>query len=353
MTPDLTSEPMDIEGSDFESANEALYRENMTDGLPVVPPTRERVEEMLEGTAREPDEVVGVIPPRYGDATVEKIAINAVMAGCEPAYMPVLLAALEAMTEEPFNLYGVNATTHPVAPLIVVNGPVVDDLRINYGYNVFGQGWKANSTIGRAIRLVLVNVGGGQPGEMDRATHGHPGKFSFCIAENERKSPWDPLHVRRGFDADESTVTVFGAEAPHEINDHVSDRGDGVLTVASDVLATIGNNNAYYTQGELTLVFGPEHAETIARDGYSVEEVRKLVYDHARNRLSKLKAGGMYGIHDWADRFDVQDPDARIPLVESPDRVNVLVAGGAGKHSMAVHSFGETRSVTKAIDEDT
>lgn len=350
MAPELTSDVLEVDPSDFEAANKALYRKNLTDGLPVVPPTRERVEEMVAGTDRDPDEVVGVVPPRYGDATVEKIAINAVMAGCKPSYMPVLLAAVEAMTEERFNLYGINATTHPVAPLVVVNGPIVDELRINYGYNVFGQGWQANSTIGRAIRLALVNVGGGQPGQMDRATHGHPGKFSFCIAENEGKSPWDPLHVRRGFDAEESTVTVFGAEAPHEINDHVSERADGVLTVASDVIATIGNNNAYYTQGEVTVVFGPEHAATIARDGYSAEDVQRFVYDHARNRLSKLKTGGMYGIHDWADRFDVSDPDARIPLVESPDRVNVLVAGGAGKHSMAIHSFGETRSVTKSID---
>jgi hypothetical protein len=350
MSPDLTSDLVDVDASDFEAVTRTLYRNNMTDGLPVVPPTRERVEEMAEGTDRDADEVVGVVPPRYGDATVEKIAINAVMAGCKPAYMPVLIAAFEAMTEEPFNLYGVNATTHPVAPLVVVNGPIVDDLRINYGYNVFGQGWQANSTIGRAVRLVLVNVGGGQPGQMDRATHGHPGKFSFCIAENEPKSPWDPLSVRRGFDSGESTVTVFGAEAPHEINDHVSESGTGVLTVASDVIATIGNNNAYYTQGEVTVVFGPEHAQTIARDGYSVEEVQRFIYEHARNRLSKLKTGGMYGIHDWADRFDVLDPAARIPLVESPEKVNVLVAGGAGKHSMAIHSFGETHSVTKAVD---
>lgn len=351
MVSELTSEPLDIDATDFESVNEALYRENVTDGLPVVPPTRERVEEMLEGTDRDPGDVVGVVPPRYGDATVEKIAINAVMAGCKPSYIPILIAAVEAMTEEPFNLYGVNATTHPVAPMLVVNGPVVEDQRINYGYNVFGQGWRANSTIGRAMRLILINVGGGHPGQMDRATQGHPGKFSFCIAENERKSPWEPFHVRRGFDAEESTVTVFGAEAPHEINDHVSGNGDGILTVTSDVLATVGNNNAYYTQGELTVVFGPEHAETIARDGYTVDDVRNFIYDHARNRLSKLKVGGMYGIHDWPDRFDIDDPDARIPLVESPDRVNVLVAGGAGKHSMAIHSFGETRSVTKSIDE--
>jgi hypothetical protein len=343
------SEILDVV-SDFEDANEVLYREGVTDGLPVVPPTRERVDAMLDGVDRDPDDVVGVIPPKYGDATVEKIAINAVMAGCEPEYMPVLVTAVEAMTEEQFNLYGVNATTHPVAPMLVLNGPVVDELNVNYGYNVFGQGWKANATIGRAVRLLLVNVGGGQPGEMDRATHGHPGKYSYCIAENARKHPWDPLHVQRGYDEDRSTVTVFGAEAPHEINDHVSEDAQGVLTVTADVLATIGNNNAYYTQGELTVVFGPEHANTVARDGFSVEEVERYLYDQARNRMGKLRQGGMYGIHDWPERFAVKDGQDRIPLVEEPDRINVLVAGGAGKHSMAIHSFGETRSVTKPIE---
>lgn len=344
-----SSEPLDIAG-DFEAVNDRLYREGMTDGLPVVPPTESRVREFCAAVDRDEDDVVGVIPPKYGDATVEKLAINAVMAGCEPAYFPVVIAAIEAMTADEFNLYGINATTHPVAPLLVVNGPVVDDLRINYGYNVFGQGWKANSTIGRAIRLVLTNVGGGQPGELDRATHGHPGKFSFCIAENERRSPWEPFHVARGFDADESTVTAMGVEAPHEINDHVSEDGDGILTVAADVMATMGNNNAYFSTGEITVVFGPEHADTIAADGFSRGEVRRFLYDHARNRLGKLKTAGLYGIHDWSPRFETVDDEAMIPLVDAPEDVNVLVAGGAGKHSMGLPSFGETRAVTRAID---
>lgn len=340
---------LDVEG-EFEAVNEELYREGMTDGLPVIPPTRTRVDEMLTSVDRDPGEIVGVIPPKYGDATVEKIAVNSVMAGCKDAYFPVVLTAIEAMCEDEFNLYGINATTHPVAPLVVVNGPVVDDLRINYGYNVFGQGWRANATIGRAVRFVLLNVGGAVPGEMDRATQGHPGKFSYCIAENEQSSPWDPFHVSRGFDEDESTVTVSGAEAPHEINDHVSEDGDGVLTVAADTMATMGNNNAYISKGEITVVFGPEHADTIARDGYSRDDVRWFLYDQARNRLGKLKVAGMYGIHDWEDRFDVKDDETMVPLVESPDHVNVLVAGGAGKHSMGLHSFGETRAVTKRIN---
>lgn len=336
--------------NDLEAINEKLYRRGQTDGLPVIPPTEARVAAMLEGTDRSPDEVLGQIPPKYGDATVEKVGINAVMAGCDPDYMPLLVTAVEALTEEKFNLYGINATTHPVAPLLMVNGPIVDELRINYGYNVFGQGWKANSTIGRAIRFVLVNVGGGKPGEMDRATHGHPGKFAFCIAENEKKTPWEPFHVSRGFDEDESTVTVYGAEAPHEINDHVSENGIGVLTVTADVLATMGHNGAYNHNGEITVVFGPEHADTIARDGWTREEIQQFIYDQARNDLEKLKQGGMYGMNDWSRRFDLSRGDQRVPVVDSPDRVNLLVAGGAGKHSMALPTFGSTRSVTKVIE---
>jgi hypothetical protein len=336
--------------NDFRAINEKLYKRGATDGLPVYPPTRDRVDEMLGGTDRPADDVVGVIPPKYGNASVEKIAINAVMAGCEPEYMPVLTAAVEAMTEDPFNLYGINATTHPVAPLIVVNGPIVEDLNLNYGYNVFGQGWKANSTIGRAVRLLLMNVGGGQPGEMDRATHGQPGKFSFCIAENERKSPWDPFHVSRGFDEDESTVTAMAVEAPHEINDHVSQSADGVLTVTSDVLATIGNNNCL-GRGEIAVVVGPEHADTIERDGYTREEVQRYLYDHARNKMSKIRQAGMYQMSESLDRFDVANDDALIPLVHEPSDIHVIVAGGAGKHSMALHSFGETYAQTKKVTQ--
>lgn len=340
---------LSIEG-DIQEVNDELYREGLTDGLPVILPTEERVEEMLTGTSRDPDEKVGVIPPRYGTATVETVAVNAVMAGADPEYMPIILAAVEAMTEEEFNLYGINATTHPVAPLLVVNGPIADEQRINYGYNVFGQGWRANSTIGRTIRLILLNVGGGEPGGMDRATHGHPGKFSYCIAENEEKNPWDPLHVQRGYDADESTVTVFGADAPHEINDHVSDDAHGVLMVTADVLATMGNNNTYLTEAEALVVFGPEHAATIADSGWSREDVQWYLYDQARTRMGKLKHAGMYEIRDWNKRFDVKDDDDRIPIVETPEDFVITVAGGAGKHSMAVHSMGGmTRSVTKPV----
>ncbi len=187
---------------DFEDANEALYHAGVTDGLPVIPPTQTRVAKMLTGTTRDPGQSLGTMGPAYGQATIEKIAINAVMAGCQPEYLPVLVAACEALLEYDFNLYGINATTHPVTPMLVVNGPAVERLRINSGYNCMGQGWRANATIARAIRLILVNIVGGTPGSGDRATHGTPTKFSFCLGENELASPWEPLHVRRGFTPD-------------------------------------------------------------------------------------------------------------------------------------------------------
>ena len=346
----LDLDVLDVEG-EFEAANEALYQRGMTDGLPVVPPTRQRVERMLGGTKRSPEESLGAFPPAYNDATVAKLAVNAVMAGCRPEYMPVLIAAVEAMLEPEFNLYGINATTHPVTPLVIVNGPVLAELKINYGYNVLGQGWRANATIGRAVRLAMINLGGGRPGEGDMATHGHPGKYSYCMGENEAMSPWEPLHMRRGFRRNESTVTVFGAEAPHEVNDHTSTTGAGILTAQANVFATVGNNNAYMTAGELCLVMAPEHADTIARDGWSIEQAQRYLFAKARNRLGDLRAVGK--VEKLVTKeFNPLDDDEMIPLTLSPDDIMILVAGGAGKHSMAIPSFGMTRAVTRRIDRD-
>ena len=347
---ELTSKTLSVD-TDIESAYESLYREGVTDGLPVIPPTKSRVEDMLGGSQRDAGEILGKIPPKYGVATVEKIAVNAVLAGCKPEYMPVLETAIEAMTEEEFNLYGINATTHPVAPLLIINGPIIDELNINYGYNVFGQGWRANATIGRAIRLLLLNVGGGEPGDMDRATHGHPGKYSYCIAENEKRTPWEPFHVSKGFDENESTVTAIGVEAPHEINDHVHGTADGILTVAADVFATVGNNNTHNTDSEICLVMGPEHAETVAGHDWTRKDVQWFLYDQARNSVEKLQDAGIPENYSRHHRFETETHDAMVPLVEDPEDVLVVVAGGAGKHSMALHTFGGVRSVTKKIGD--
>ena len=208
--------PADLDPFEF------IDQQGLTDGLPVVPPTEERVARMLAGTSRQPGDVVADVPPNLAPATVEKVAINAVMAGCKPEYLPVVIAAVEAACTDAFNLHGVLATTYFVGPLLIVNGPIRQRIGLNCGRNVFGQGTRANATIGRALQLVVRNVGGGRPGEVDMSTLGQPGKFGACIGENEELSCWEPLHVERGFDRDQSTVTVFAAEAPRAVRDQLS-----------------------------------------------------------------------------------------------------------------------------------
>src|SRR5687767_8557692 len=204
----------------YEDADTHYQERGWTDGLPIVPPTEARVREVLRATGRDPLDIVGILPPRQGEATVEKLAVNAVMAGCRPEYFPVVLAAVEALADPLFNLDSVQATTHPVATMLVVNGPIARRIGIQSGYNAFGQGFRANVTIGRAVRLILMNVGGGLPGTGDRATQGSPAKIAYCVAENENDNPWEPLHVEAGLGRDVSTVTAFGCEGPHNIQDH-------------------------------------------------------------------------------------------------------------------------------------
>jgi hypothetical protein len=319
------------------------------DGLPFIPPKEERVARMLSYADRAPKEVVAVLPPRWGEATVEKIAVNAVMAGCLPQYFPVVMTAISAIAEKSFNLYAVQATTHPCSPLILVNGPLAQELNINGRYNALGQGWRANATIGRAVRLVMLNIGGGGPGVLDRATLGQPGKYSYCLAENETENPWMPLHVEKGFPKEVSTVTVFGAEAPHNINDHRSTTARDILKTIVHTIAVPGCNNAV-TGGEFLLLLGPEHAATIAGDGFSKEDVKKFLYEEARVPVEHFPAVGWQWIMKmrphWEEAFEKK---GRIPLVDRWEEVQVAVAGGAGKHSAFIPTFGATKSVTKAI----
>lgn len=351
MTPargQLVSDIFELE-DDLERINREYYRRGWTDGLPIIPPTEERVLRMLEGTARDSGEVLGRIPPRWGEATVEKVATNAVMAGCLPAYMPVLLTAVEAMLEPTFNLYGIQATTHPVSPLLILNGPLVEELEVNSGYNAFGPGWRANASIGRAIRLILLNIGGGLPGNGDRSTQGSPAKYSYCLAENERRNPWTPLHVDRGFPPDVSTVTVWGGEGPHNVNDHVSKTAINILSTVADTAATMGMNNLYLNDTEMLIVLGPEHAATIAEDGWTKEDVQKFLFDQARVPLKRAKRGGMWGMQAWPKWLSTSDDDTAIPIVRRWEDILVVVAGGAGKHSSCVPTFGATRCVTRAV----
>ncbi|GIX49512.1 MAG: hypothetical protein KatS3mg131_3723 [Candidatus Tectimicrobiota bacterium] len=332
-------------------AIEFFYEQGWTDGLPVVPPTVERVRAMIERSGRAASEVIAELPPRGGKATVEKIATNAVMAGCLPEYMPVILTALEALMDPRFNLNGVLCSTHMATPLLILNGPIVKELQVNCGHNLFGPGWRANATIGRAVQLILVNIGGAIPGVVDKATFGHPGKYTYCIAENEAANPWEPLHVSRGFQADDSTVTVYAAEAPHNVNNHGSDNARDLLTVIADCLSTLGSNHLY-VGGECFLILSPEHAATIAASGWKKRDVQAFLYEHARQPVRLLRLGGMYGADTqrnlWPRWVDHHNPDALVPPTRHPEDIVVLVAGGAGKHSVVLPGWG-SRSVTRKI----
>lgn len=332
---------------DLDAIQDWFYDQGLTDGLPIVPPTPARVGRMLAATDRAPGDELGTMPPRWGVTTIESLAINAVMAGCRPEYFPVIVTAVEAMLEEKFNLYAVQATTHPCAPLLILNGPSAREIGVNARYNVFGPGWRANAAIGRAIRLILLNVGGAAPGALDRATHGQPSKYSFCIAENEEENPWDALHVERGFPADVSTVTVCGAENPHNLNDHISNTAEGILTMMCSSIAAIGTNNAYL-YGEPILCVGPEHAAILQRDGYGKRELREYLFTHARIPRAEWQSAGMFGMPGSGNNHFPNDH--ALPMFRKPDYLMIIVAGGAGRHSCWLPTFGAgTRAVTRAV----
>ncbi|MGH3327291.1 MAG: thioredoxin family protein [Streptomycetales bacterium] len=261
-----------VEIADLEDEPEAFHDRGWSDGLPVVPPTEARVLRMLEGTTRGPDEIVAVVPPDLVECTVEKVAVNAVLAGCRPEYLPVVLAAVEAACTEKFNAHGVLATTWAAGPAVVVNGPVARQIGMNGGVNALGQGNRANATIGRALQLTIRNVGGGRPGGVDRATLGNPGKYTFCFAEDEEGSPWEPLAVARGLPPGASAVTVFAAEGPRGVADQVSRTPASISRSLAAALRTVAHPKLPGAFDAL-LVVSPEHARVFAEAGWSRERL--------------------------------------------------------------------------------
>ena len=330
----------------YADINNAYQDRGWTDGLPIVPPTADLVREFLRWTDRDPRDVVAVLPPRQGEATVERIAINAAMAGCRPEYLPVIVTAFESMADPAFNLDSIQATTHPVAPLVIVNGPIAREVGINAGYNAYGQGFRANITIGRAIRLVLMNVGGGLPGTGDRATQGSPAKIAYCVAENEAQSPWEPLHVEMGYPPDASLVTTIGCEGPHNIQDHYSNTADGVLRIVVGAMGQAGSNNVL-GQGSPVLSLGPEHAATIAREGFTKKQVKEYIFEHARFPLNQL--GQEYRRFFVESKKRADDAATGLPIANSPDAITVIVVGGAGKHSSWQPTFGDGTKPTMRL----
>jgi len=338
-----------IEVPDDLDAINRLYRERRWgDGLPVVPPTAERVGRMLRHTRRAPAEVVATIAPGFGAATIESIAINAVLAGCDAEYLPVVIAAVEAVAAPEFNLQGIQATTNPVAVWIVVNGPIAQRLEINGAFNCLGEGAWANATIGRALRLILRNIGGALPGEMDRATHGQPGKYTFCCAENEDANPWEPLHVERGFTADRSTVTVVGAEGTMNMNSHTKDAGELLRAIAETMIHP--PSNEYTHGGEPWLVIGPEHAEILKRAGLSKADVKRRLWELSKMPAGRQSAKDLARTRDSrSDELGEIRADTLLPISPQPEAIGIVVAGGPGTHSVYVPCFGNSLAVTREV----
>jgi len=338
-----------VEVAEDADAINRLFRERRwTDGFPVVPPTAERVERMLRCTPRAADEVVAAIAPGFGVATVERIAINAVMAGCDAECLPVLVAAVEAVAAPEFNLQGIQTTTNPAAVWLIVNGPIVKRLNLNAGINCLGQGNWANATLGRALRLILQNIGRALPGAMDRATLGQPGKYSFCCAENEAQSPWEPLHVERELRPEQSAVTVVGAEGTLNMNTHSKDP-DEVLRVFAETL-TRPSGNDYFLGGDPWIILCPEHAQILKAGGLSKAEVKRRLWAQSRMPARRMTAIDMQ-LTQLRRRVDLGaiSPETLLPICPAPERLGIIVSGGPGTHSIYVPSFGNTRSVTREV----
>ena len=331
-----------------EALNRLFHSRGWTDGLPVLPPTPQRTEAMLGG--RDANELAALVEPRLGRATLGRMAANAVMAGCAPDHFPIVLAATRAMCDPAFNLKAIQSTTHPCTVACLVGGPVCESLGINGAYNAFGQGNRANAAIGRAIRLILINIGGASPGALDRSTMGSPAKYTFCFAENAEASPWPSWHEELGLDPGASHVTVFGVEGPHNVNDHYGRTAEEILLTVAGTLASPGANN-FYLAGQPVVVLGPEHAEVIAGDGFSKADVKRFLSAHAVVPR-ELVSEAMLEVLEERLPHHLIGPrgSGGVRFVTDPDEIVVLVAGGAGRHSAVLPTFGHsTRAVTRRV----
>jgi hypothetical protein len=325
--------PGSIELADWP---ELSYRLGLTDGLPTFPPTRDAVDRLVAGSGRAADEVIGTIPPRGAEATVEAVSANAAMAGCLPEHVPIVLAALDAMLEERFNLAGVQATTHPCWPLVIVSGPIVRELDMATRESVWnGGGARANLAIGRAVRLVLWNIGGARPRRPVQEVMGHPGRMAFCVAEEPDNTPWPPLHEARGVQCARGGVTVIACEAPQSVAFWgMGDDPRHRLGMVADQMRALGNNNTN-TMGECLVAFSPSEARYLSHQGYTRERVQHELWELARRRLGDLRHGtpeqpptdprSWYAW--WPEWVDQSNEDTMVPAFERPESINVIVTG--------------------------
>jgi len=331
--------------ADEAAALEDLHNRNMTDGLPVVIPTPVRVSKMVLASGQDADMVLGTMGPANGMATLEKVAVAAVMAGCLPDYMPLVVAAVKAVIDPRFDLTEMQATTHCTAPLIIVNGPARHTCGpVSSSYGALGPGHRANASIGRTLRLAMINIGGGRPGTSDMALLGHPGKFSYCLAENEEASPFPPMHVDLGFDSQDSVVTVIGAEAPHS----VLFSGDGddpnqyelLLEVLAIGLANAATNNAILTSGMATIVLNPEHASVLHKAGLSRQDIACEIYQ--RCKMDGAEA------NRFCAGFARKTLNPRQAFT-GPDQLLILMSGGSGLYSMVMPSWSAGPNKNSAV----
>ncbi|PKB59691.1 MAG: hypothetical protein BZY83_00660 [SAR202 cluster bacterium Casp-Chloro-G2] len=336
---------MELSEDSPEAVFQFMIDQGWSDGLPVIPPTADRVRAMLEYAGRDASELVGYINPDAGAATVEKIAVNAVMAGCLPEYMPVLIAAVQAVTEPAFNIHGLQTTTNPASPLMIVNGPVRGRIGLNSGRGTLGPGYRANATIGRALRLLLLNVGGAKPWSTDMAVHGSAAKFSACMGENEEDNVWEPLHVERGFSPEQSTVTVVGAQGYSNCLTFYKEP-ESFLTMIASAMADISDNNYLLAAGNPLVILTPGHSRIFAENGYNKQMVKQELFERSKVPIDRFPKET--SVITYEDGF-AMDGDLVCPC-RSADDIIVAVSGGPEPyHVLYCGNFGDTTAVTKEI----
>ena len=331
----------------WDAAQYELLEAGLTDGLPVIPPTRERVDAALESAGKDPAASVAILPPGYEDVTWRDVAINAVMAGCDPSYLPVVGAAIAGMAAPEFNLLGIATTTGSATVCVIVNGPLVARIGMNSGVNAFGPGNRANSTIGRAVRLTLQNAGGARSGETDMATLGQPAKYAFCFAENEAESPWEPLHADRGFNRGETVVTVVGISGTIEVVDSESGTGEDLAQTYSQSMLIAGNvgGSGLLGGGEPLIVMPPEHADVFAQRGFTKQKARQAIFERALLAVDRLSPP----LRERAVASGAA-ADGHLRIAKNADDVMIVVAGGVGRKGAYVPTWsGGTRAVSRVV----
>ena len=344
----ITGEPLVF--PDVDQMEDRFIEERWSDGLPIVPPTADRVHAMLAAAGLTGEELLGAMPPRWRQTFTHHVAVNAVMAGCRPEYFPVVIAGVKAALDSRLNLYGVQGTTNPAGVMLVVNGPARLALDVNSGHNLFGQGWRANATIGRALRLCLINIGGGLPELGDMSTLGNPNKYGSCIAENEEASPWEPFHVERGFAVDQSVVTAAGVTAPMNVA-ILSQDPEAILDGIAAALMAGGSNLMLFTAQPL-VVIGPVHATHLHRNGYDKASIRQYLWEHGTVEISALHHTDRKAAREWKAKsyFTEGDKEYLRPTV-TPDDIGIVVAGGlSGPHSAVLQPFNITELVSIAVE---